>query len=142
MRSIMRVGATVLALLVATNVAVAQDGGGRRGGGGGRGGAGQLNQLMQNITLTDAQKAQADSAVAWYDAERAKLPPMGGRGGDGAPPPDSAARAAAMAANMKLVTDFRAKLRGLLTAEQQTTFDANAATMPVGGRGGRRGGGL
>jgi Spy/CpxP family protein refolding chaperone len=140
MRSIMRVGATVFALLVAANVAVAQDGGGRRGGGG-RGGAGQLTQLMANITLTDAQKAQADSAVAWYDAERAKLPQMG-RGGGDAPPPDSAARAAAMAANMKLQTDFRAKLKAILTPEQQTTFDTNAAAMPVGGRGGRRGGGL
>jgi Spy/CpxP family protein refolding chaperone len=130
MRSIMRVGVAMVALLVATSVAVAQDGGGRRGGGRGRGGAGQLMGLTQNITLTDTQKAQADSAVVWYDAELAKLPQMG-RGSD----VDSATRANAMAARMKLTTDFRAKIKALLTPEQQKTFDANVEAMGQRGRG-------
>jgi Spy/CpxP family protein refolding chaperone len=135
MRNIMRVGVAVLALLVATDVAGAQGGGGG-GGGRGRGGAGQVTRLMENITLSDAQKAKTDTIVIWFDAESAKLPAMG-RGGDG-PPPDSATRANAMAARTKLTTEFRDKLKAVLTPEQQKTFDENVAKMPVGG--GRRGG--
>lgn len=131
MRRMMRVGATMFALLVAANVAVAQGGGGGGGGGGQRGamnGQGQADRLLTNITLTDAQKAKVADVAKWYDTEAAKLP-------TGAPP-DSAARAA----RTKLTTDFRAKLKDLLTDEQKKTFDENVANM---GRGrGRRGGGI
>jgi Spy/CpxP family protein refolding chaperone len=133
----MRVGATMFALLVAANVAVAQGGGGNGGGGamggqrGGRGGEGMSNALLQGITLTDAVKAKVADVVKWYDEEAAKIP----RGQRGAPPDT-----AAMAKRTALTADFRGKLKALLSPEQQKTFDENIAKMPQGG--GRRGGGL
>jgi Spy/CpxP family protein refolding chaperone len=132
MRSMMRVSAAMLALLVAANVAVAQGGGGGGGGGrgqGGRGGAMQAERLLTDITLTAEQQTKVAEVAKWYDDESAKLP-QAQRGA----PPDSAA----MAARQKLTTDFRAKLKALLTAEQQKKFDENVAAM---GQRGRRGGG-
>ena len=151
MRSIMRVGATVLALLVATNVAVAQDGGGRRGGGGGgRGGPGQITTLLTNITVDAAVQAKIDALTTAYTEAQTKLrtdlglPQMGrggGGGGGGGAPPDSTKMAEYQAKNTELVTKLRADVKALLTAEQQKTFDENLANLPQG-RGGRRGGGL
>lgn len=131
----MRVGATMFALLVAANVAVAQGGGGGGGGarqGGGRGntGAAQAERLMTGITLTEAIKVKVTETAKWYDDEAAKLPPRV----QGAPP-DSAANAKRVA----LTTEFRTKLKALLTPEQAKTFDENIANMPQRGR---RGGGF
>jgi Spy/CpxP family protein refolding chaperone len=138
----MRVGATMFALLVAANVAVAQGGGGGGGGGGAMGGgqgrgAGQTGQaqadrLLTGITLTEAIKVKVTDVAKWYDDERAKLPPAPARGA----PPDSAGAAKRTA----LTADFRVKLKALLTPEQAKTFDENVAAAAA--RGGRRGGGL
>jgi Spy/CpxP family protein refolding chaperone len=131
MRNILRVGAAVFALLVATNVASAQGGGG--GGGGGRGRGGPQGQMMADrylneITLDDAQKAKLAPIVTWYDSARATLPQMGRGGGD--TPPDSAAMAAARAAQQKLTADYQAKIKAILTPEQVTKYDANIAAQP------------
>jgi Spy/CpxP family protein refolding chaperone len=152
MRSIMRVGATAVALLVAANVAVAQGGGGGRGG---RGGPGGITTLMTNITVDAAVQAKIDSLTNGYTAAQTKLreelglPQMGrgagggGGGGGGGTPPDSAMQAKMQqyqAKNTDMVTKLRADVKALLTPEQQKTFDENLANMPQG-RGGRRGGG-
>jgi len=131
----MRVGATMFALLVAANVAVAQGGGGGGGGGMGRQGGGrgaangqsQADRLLTGITLTDAIKAKVTEVSKWYDDEAAKLPPrvQGDTAGTGA--------------RTKLTNDFRGKLKALLTPEQAKTFDDNVAAA---GARGRRGGGL
>lgn len=130
----MRVGATMFALLVAANVAVAQGGGGGGGGGnmggqrgGGRGGQAQADRLLNGITLTDAVKAKVTDVAKWYDDEAAKLgQPQRG---------DSAG----MAKRSALTTEFRGKLKALLTPEQAKTFDDNVAAAAQRGR---RGGGL
>jgi Spy/CpxP family protein refolding chaperone len=131
----MRVGATMFALLVAANVAVAQGGGGGGGGGGmgqrggGRGGQAQADNLLTGITLTEAIKVKVTETAKWFDDESAKLPPRPARGA----PPDSAGAAKRTA----LTNDFRAKLKALLTPEQAKTFDDNVAKMGQGrGRGG------
>jgi Spy/CpxP family protein refolding chaperone len=139
MRNILRVAATVFALLVATDVASAQGGGG--GGGRGRGGPqGQMmaDRLLTDIAITDDQKAKITPVVAWYDSVSATLPAMGGRGGD--TPPDTAVVNAARAARMKLTADYQAKIKAILTPEQVTKFDENVAAQGRGG--GRRGGGF
>jgi Spy/CpxP family protein refolding chaperone len=138
-----RVGATMFALLVAANVAVAQGGGGGGGGnrGGGRGGPqGQrmADGLLANITLDDATKAKVADVVKWYDDEAAKLTPAG-RGAD------SATMAKSRADRTKLTADFRSKLKAALAPAQQKAFDTNAAAADsaAAARGrGRRGGGL
>lgn len=131
----MRVGATMFALLVAANVAVAQGGGGGGGGGGmgqGRGagqtGQAQADRLLTNITLTEAIKVKVTETAKWYDDERAKLPApaRGDTTGQGK--------------RTDLTNQFRAKLKALLTPEQAKTFDENVAAAAA--RGGRRGGGL
>lgn len=144
MRSIMRVGVTAVALLVAANVAVAQGGGGG-GGRGGRGGPGGITTLMTNITVDAAVQAKIDSLTSAYTAAQTKLreelglPAMGRGGGGGGAPPDSAKQAQYMAKNTDMVNKLRADVKALLTPEQQKTFDENLANMPQGR--GRRGGG-
>lgn len=146
MRSIMRVGATVVALLVAANVAVAQDGGGRRGGGGGgRGGPGQITRLLTNITVDAAVQTKIDALTTAFTEAQTKLREesgiqMGRGGGGGGTPPDTAKMAAFQAKNMELTNKLRADVKALLTPEQQKTFDENLAALPPPGAG-RRGGG-
>ena len=141
MRNILRVAATVFALLVATDVASAQGGGGARGGGGG-GGRGQTGAMMaerwlNEVALTDDQKAKLAPIAVWYDSASAAIPrPQ--RNGDS--PPDSAAMAAFQAGRTKLNADYQAKIKAVLTPEQVTKFDANIAAQ--GQRGGRGRGGF
>lgn len=139
MRNILRVGAAVFALLVATNVASAQGGGGggaRGGGGGGGGRGGPQGQMMADrylaeITLDDAQKAKLAPIAAWYDTASAAIPRP-------AQDADSTARASFTASRAKLIADYQAKIKAILTPEQVTKFDANIAAQ---GQRGRRGGG-
>jgi Spy/CpxP family protein refolding chaperone len=135
MRNILRVGAALFALLVATDVASAQ-GGGRRGGG--ANGTVLSERYLAEITLTDDQKAKLAPIVVWYDSVSATLPQMGRGGGGGDTPPDTAAMRVAREARQKLNTDFQAKIKAVLTPEQVTKFDANVAAA---GQRGRRGGG-
>jgi len=137
MRSFIRLSAVMFALILTANVATAQGGGGGGGGGGGamggRGGpAGQRNadRYLAEITLTDAQKAKVTELVTWYDAEAAKLPAP-------ARDADSTTRATAMAARMKLTTEFQGKIRAALTPDQTAKFDENVKA--AGQRGGGRG---
>jgi Spy/CpxP family protein refolding chaperone len=130
----MRVGATMFALLVAANVAVAQGGGGggcggggMQRGGGGRGGQAQADRLLTGITLTEAAKGKVAEVAKWYDDELAKL---------GAP---QRGDSAGMAKRTATTTEFRSKLKALLTPEQAKTFDDNVAAAAQRGR---RGGGL
>jgi periplasmic protein CpxP/Spy len=136
MRNILRVGAAVFALIVATNVASAQGGGGgggARGGGRGQTGAMMSERYLNEIALTDDQKAKLAPIAAWYDTASAAIP---------RPPQDadSTARAASMQARQKLTADFQAKIKAILTPEQVTKFDANIAAQ--GQRGGRGRGGF
>ncbi len=131
MRRILRVGAAVLALLVAANAAEAQGGGGARGGGG-RGDPAQMLQRqidarMEGITLSDAQKATIDSLSKVMVTEQTKARESMGAGGD---------MQAMREKMMELNTKFYADVRGVLTTEQQAKFDENVKNLPpAGGRG-------
>ena len=84
--------------------------------GGQRGGRG-MAALLKGITLTEAQQVKVDALREKYMAERQKLMPNGMGGG----PPDEGMRA-----KMKEMMDKQnVELRAILTAEQQTVFDAN-----------------
>jgi Spy/CpxP family protein refolding chaperone len=135
MRNILRVAATVFALLVATDVASAQGGGGR--GRGGPAGQRMADNYLTEITLDDAQKAKLAPIVVWYDSAAATLPQMGRGGGD--TPPDTAAQRVAREARQKLTADYQAKIKAILTPEQVTKFEANIAAQAQRGR---RGGGI
>ncbi len=88
------------------------------GAGPGRGGPGRMmERLMQDITLSETQKTKVDSIV---QAHSAHMPAMT-RG----QPMDSAARAKRMEGMQQMNT----AIRGVLTPEQQTTFDKNVETM-------------
>ena len=91
---------------------------------GGPGGRGQAMQAMlfEGITLTAAQRATVDS-IQGAARER-----MRARMQDGAPA-DDAARAARRQEMMQAMQKDRDAMRAVLTADQQKTFDANAARM-------------
>lgn len=109
-----RVLAVLTALLAfAAPAAYAQGGGGQGGGRGGR----QMEMLMQGITLTDAQKAAVDSIGQAYRAQMPAFTP--------GQPMDSTARAKRTAVTQQQY----AAVRGVLTADQQATFDKNLETM-------------
>jgi Spy/CpxP family protein refolding chaperone len=143
----MRVGAAVLALLVAAFAAEAQGGGGGGGrgqrGGGGRGGAGGVTMLMQNITVDAAIQTKIDSLTSAFTEASNKLRtdlglPAGGRGrgGGDTPPVDPAKMAEFQTKNTEMTNKLRADVKALLTADQQKVFDENLANMPQGrGRG-------
>ena len=98
------------------------------GGMGGGGGAGRMNAMMfEGITLTADQQKKVDSIQGAYRTQMQALgrPQQGDTTG--------------MGARMKLRADQNAAIRGVLTADQQKTFDANLAKMPQGrGMGGGR----
>jgi Spy/CpxP family protein refolding chaperone len=109
-----RVAALAVALVIAVT-ASAQGGGSPQGQGAGRGG--RFNMLA-NIELTDAQKAQNEDIVEKYQPEMAKIREEMQAGGD-------------RAALMKKSADIREKQsteqRAILTSEQQVIFDKNVA---------------
>ncbi len=90
-----------------------QQGGPRRGG--------MPQMLLQDITLSADQQAQVEKVNSAMAEEMRALGLMQ-RGG---PAPDSATRAKRNEMRKK----HMAELRKILTAEQQKTFDANAAEM-------------
>ena len=84
---------------------------------------------LKGIKLTDAQKSQIKSINEKYRSEfAAKHPDMEKGHGTGVRP-DSAARAQMMAEHMQIEERRAAEIRSVLTAEQQTTYDANIARM-------------
>ena len=105
-----------------------------RGDWGARGRGGQMDRaLLRGITLTDAQRTQAREINARFAEERQALGrSLRERAGTAGQRPDSAARAgfrAAMLAQTRAITERQtAAIRGILTAEQQATFDRNLAT--------------
>ncbi|HMI55898.1 MAG TPA: Spy/CpxP family protein refolding chaperone [Gemmatimonadaceae bacterium] len=117
--------ATLAAALCAgmTSVAAAQgaeppkQGQGEMRRGGGMGG-----MLLQDITLTDAQKAQVKTIREKYLPQQMELrKAVQATGG----PPDEKQRAAMM----DLQTKQAAEIRAILTAAQQSTFDKNLAEI-------------
>lgn len=114
--------AAALAMGVATG-AMAQ--------GGGRGG-GMMGRLLQGITLTDSQQTQIKAIQDKYAPQmqemRSKMQEARQNGGQ----MDSASMAAMRDANTK----ERDEIRGVLTPDQQKTFDANVQSMSQRRRGG------
>jgi Spy/CpxP family protein refolding chaperone len=111
--------AVLLALSLSSHSAFAQGGGGAGGGGGGGGGGGmgggggagggrmQAN-LLQGISLTDAQQAKVDAIRASYQSSMSS--------GDRQQMRESMRKQAA-------------DIRSILTPDQQTQFDQNLANM-------------
>ena len=89
-------------------------------GGQGRGGRG-MQMLFEGLTLTDAQQKQVQDISTKYRAQMQEAMPNGMGGG----PPDPAARAKMD----EIRTRQYAEIRGVLTADQQATFDKNVETM-------------
>ena len=81
---------------------------------------------LKGVKLTDAQKEQVKGINAKYRSELEALRPKGREDGVR---PDSAARAQMMAQHMEIERRQLAEIRGVLTAEQRTTFDANVTKM-------------
>jgi Spy/CpxP family protein refolding chaperone len=92
------------------------------GGPGGQGRGRQMEMLMKDITLNDAQKASVDSVVQVF---RAQMPAF-----NRDQPPDSAARAK----RAEVMTKQNAAIRAILTPDQQKVFDKNLAELPPMGR--------
>ncbi len=123
-----------LATAVVAAPAAAQQGGGRPGGmgQGGPGGdpaamqARQNERLFEGITLSAEQKVKVDSIqTAARTAQQAAMQ------GGGMRDPETRER-------MRVQRQATmAAIRGVLTAEQQTKFDANLAAMPAMQAGGR-----
>jgi Spy/CpxP family protein refolding chaperone len=85
-------------------------------------GRGMGGMLLKDITLTDAQKAQIKVIREKYVPQQLELRKAAQATGG---PPDDATRAKMMDLNAKQ----SAEIRAILTADQQVTFDKNAADM-------------
>jgi hypothetical protein len=120
MKKMLRMALMAAAMFMAvTTVAKAQ------GGGGGRGrGMNPVTILKDSLKVSDAVAAKADSIYKAYQQEVAPLQEAM-RGGD------ADARTKMGAARTKMMD----AIKGLLTEEQKTKFDA---MMPTGRRGGGR----
>jgi Spy/CpxP family protein refolding chaperone len=88
----------------------------------------QLQRLDAAVKLTDDQKAKV---IEIYKKAVADAQALRGGGGGG--------RQEMMAKGQEIQKAAHDQIRALLTADQQTKFDA-MPTPPPGGRGGRRGG--
>ena len=131
MRAVMVMAAVVTSVMAAPLAAQGQggQGGGGRGGMGGDPAAMQARQnemLFQGITLSAEQKAKVDSIQAAARTQQQAAMQAGGMRDPETRERMRAQRQATMTA-----------IRGVLTAEQQTKFDANIANMPAMGAGGR-----
>jgi len=151
MRKMMMVAA-LAAMASATGGALhAQGNPGRRGGMGMRGmGPGMMDSaLLKGITLNDAQKSKLAQI---QEAERAKMQAEGGAGRAEMDSIRAARERGDTAAAQRLMAAQRAKMdarreaqivaiRGILTPDQLTQFDANVAELKkrAAGMGGRRG---
>jgi len=103
--------------------------------------------LLRGVSLTDAQKQQVKAIQQKYAGERRtlaeQLRPAGATAGQRVRP-DSAQRAAFQTQVRSLREKQLAVVRGVLTSEQQKTFDANVASFrdrakAHRGKGARRG---
>jgi Spy/CpxP family protein refolding chaperone len=90
----------------------------------GRGRGRQMEGLLRDITLTAEQQTKVDSIRGHYREQMPSFTPGS--------PPDSATREKVRGLFRHEVDD----IRGLLTADQQKTFDRNVTAMRA-----RRGGG-
>jgi Spy/CpxP family protein refolding chaperone len=105
---------------------------------GGRGGPGMMEHaLLQNITLSDAQKAKLEDL---HKAERAKMEANGQNGRGDFDAIREARQKGDSATAQKLMAEQRSKMearrdeqvasiRGILTADQQKQFETNVAEM-------------
>ncbi|AHG91982.1 protein of unknown function Spy-related protein [Gemmatirosa kalamazoonensis] len=88
--------------------------------------------LLRGVSLTDAQKQQVKAIQQKYAGERRtlaeQLRPAGATAGQRVRP-DSAQRAAFQTQVRSLREKQLAEVRGVLTSEQQKTFDANVASF-------------
>lgn len=105
----------------------------QQGQGGGRGGN-MMAAMMAGITLSPAQQAKADSIVAKYQPQQMALRTEMQNGGD---------RAEIMKKMMDMRKNQTDELKAVLTADQKTVFEKNAADMEArraagGGQGGQR----
>ena len=123
--------ATAIAQPPATDAPHRAAAGQHRGGRGRDFGAGRA--LFRGVTLTDAQKEQIKTIRQKYAQERRSLVGQDRqRGGDAQTQrvrPDSAARAQRMTQMRDLMQREITETRGILSADQQRTFDQNVATM-------------
>lgn len=114
-RSWISLAVAAIVLAVAAPSAHAQGGppqGGMRGGG-----ARQMEMLLKDITLDDAQKAKLDSIQQKYAKE---MPPM---------TPGERPTPEAMQARRELMTKQQDEIRTILTADQQKVYDKNREEM-------------
>lgn len=88
--------------------------------------------LMKGITLTDGQKQQVKQLHEKYAGQRRtlvqQLRPAGTTAGQRVRP-DSAQRVAFRTQTRALMEQQMADVRGILTADQRKTFDANVASV-------------
>ena len=110
----------------------------------GRRGAGFGRALFRGIELSADQKTRVQQIGEKYRAERTQLRDKVKAGRTEGQRPDSAQRVAFRQSAEQLMRRQRDELRGVLTAEQRTTFDANVQEMEKRqsgrrDRGGRRG---
>ena len=109
-------------MIGAAAVAEAQQGQGR---GGNRGGMNPAAMLLADIELTAEQKVRTDSLAASYTTAMQTMRDQAQAG----TAPDSASRAARMAAMQTMRTNLQASLRAVLTPAQQVVFDRNVEAM-------------
>lgn len=129
MRVVVMLAAVMTTALAAPLAAQGQGGGGRQERMGGDPAAMQARQnerLFEGITLSLEQKAKVDSIQTASRATQQAAMQGGGMRDPEARQRVMAQRQATMAA-----------VRAVLTAEQQTVFDRNVASMPAMGAGGR-----
>ena len=129
MRKLAMVALAVMCLGGTASVAVAQGGGGGMGGGRGRGN--MIDRVLTQptaITLTADQQKTVDSLKTAMTAEQSAARESGGDD-----------RQAMMGKFQEINKKYMDAVRGVLTPDQQKTFDANVAAMPQRGR---RGGGF
>ena len=124
--------ASAIAQPPATNAPQRPAAGQHRGGRGGRDfAAGRA--LFRGVTLTDAQKEQLKTIRQKYAEQRRSLAGQYRQGSGGAQAqrvrPDSATRAQRMTQMRDLMQREITETRGILSADQQRTFDQNVATM-------------
>ena len=107
--------ALTLSALVAVSAASAQAQPPAGGGQGGQGRGRMTQMLFEGITLTEAQTKSRDSIITVYREK---------------------AQAAQGEDRRTVMQDQRKALRGILTPDQQKTFDANVEKLPQGRPGG------
>jgi Spy/CpxP family protein refolding chaperone len=85
--------------------------------------------LFRGIELSEQQRTQLRAIGEKYQAERVALRERARDARTGGARPDSAQRAAFRQSHVALMQRQRADLRGILTAEQRATFDANVQEL-------------